>query len=72
MLSGEENAREMLRRFGDRRQFVDPADDLIAEGCRIHHAFPKAAPIRDALRDRYKSGAQRAAESKGSPKPPDW
>jgi hypothetical protein len=56
MLSGEENAGEMLRRFGDRCQFVDPADDLAAEGyaflpgtCRFHlaHAFPmtKAAPI---------------------------
>ena len=32
MLFGEEDAREMLRRFGDRAEFVDPADDLIAEG----------------------------------------
>jgi len=31
MLFGEEDAREMLWRFGDRRQFVDAADDLIAE-----------------------------------------
>src|SRR5713101_4743493 len=31
MLVGEEDAREMFWRFGDRRQFVDPADDLIAE-----------------------------------------
>ncbi len=29
MLFGKEDAREMLWRFGDRRQFVDAADDLM-------------------------------------------
>jgi len=31
MLFGKEDARKMLWRFGDRRQLVDAADDLIAE-----------------------------------------
>src|SRR5947207_14631829 len=57
MLFGEEDAREMLGRFGDSRQFVDAANDLIAERrvlwpgawlLHLVHAFPmpKAAPIR--------------------------
>src|SRR5258708_33329175 len=43
MLFGEEDARKMLWRFGDRCQFVDAANDLIAErrlawpGARLLH-----------------------------------
>ena len=31
MLRGEENPRQMLRRFGDRGQCVDPVNDLVAK-----------------------------------------
>ena len=31
MLRGEEEARQMLWRFGDRAELVDPADDLLAQ-----------------------------------------
>jgi hypothetical protein len=40
MLFGEEDARQMRRRFRDRRQFIDPADDLIAEGGVVWPALP--------------------------------
>src|ERR1700737_4249649 len=68
MLPGEEDACEMPRGFGNRRQLVDPAGDLIAEGrvlwrrdCLLHltHAFPmtEAAPIETrGSADRYKFG----------------
>jgi len=32
MFFGEEDARQMLRRLGNRAKLVDPADDFIAEG----------------------------------------
>src|ERR1700682_5091100 len=55
MLAGEEDPCKMLGGFGNRRQLVDPAGDLVAEGrvlwrrdCLLHlaHAFPMTKPRR--------------------------
>src|SRR6266567_1313159 len=55
MLAREENPRQMLRRLGNRRQLIDPADDFIAErqglrpgAFRVHlvHDFPMPKALR--------------------------
>jgi hypothetical protein len=61
MLPGEKNPRQVLRRLGDRRQLIDPADDLIAKRqglrqgafcIRLVHDFPmtKPAAVRNTSR----------------------
>jgi hypothetical protein len=53
VLGRQEYARRVLRRLRDRRQFVDPAGDFIAEGwasarrarlLHLAHAFPMTKP----------------------------
>src|ERR1700722_7931082 len=46
MLPGEEEPCKMLRGLGDRSQFVDPADDLVAERCILRTAGSRFHPVR--------------------------
>jgi hypothetical protein len=74
MLPGQEDARKVLRRLGNRGQPVDPADDLIAERvgvrrpARSFHSCYSNGEGRDdgatLLDDRYKFGASGQPNSK--------